>query len=59
MQEIVRVQEIPQIHYMGLDMINFRELFTFHSAEEDREARMLTIGLLIAAIGIQYLRGLL
>lgn len=40
-------------------MINFHELFIFHSVEEDREARMLIIGLLVVAIGIQYFTGMI
>lgn len=39
-------------------MINFHELFVYHSASEDREARILAIALLCIAIGIMRLRGL-
>lgn len=38
-------------------MINFRELFTFHSEQENTEARLFSIGLLLAAICVQYLQG--
>ncbi len=40
-------------------MINFREIFTYHSDEEDRQARLLIIGLLAAAVGIQYITGMI
>jgi len=40
-------------------MINFREIFTHHSIEEDREARMVIIVLLSLSVGIHYFRGLL